>query len=329
MPAEPAALASPAAVRRRGGRRAARRAGGRHPRPACCARLRRTGLRSAARRGWCSQAVGGSGAVVDRSRSRSRVGSWSWVAFRFVPRARRSRFGTDRAPAPLRPRSRPSAQRSPAVHGAREHPDVGRRGGIHRVRCCDGASGWHVDHATSAIIVSRAAPTSSWTSRRVGVPPSPQSRSDRTPGRGPSRTPRVVPTGSATPPLHEGERIVTPRLTGPLLQQPSWGRLLGKGMSDKEARTACLRRLVRDAVDGGWPSSCWSGTSPWRRDRRIIRSELHASSATSGTDTRTRTAEPVLWIADALAWAHHAGGDCPTVRADHPAERSPDRVSLP
>lgn len=100
-------------------------------------------------------------------------------------------------------------------------------------------------------------------------------------------------------------------LTGPLLQQPVVGVVYSaKGMSDKEARTACLRRLVRDAVDGGVALVVLErdeSVEAW--DRRIIRSELQRVVGDVRYGHQDAHAEPVLWIADALAWAHHAGGD--------------------
>jgi len=87
-----------------------------------------------------------------------------------------------------------------------------------------------------------------------------------------------------------------------------------RGAKDVQARPALLRALVADLIAGQAGSlTIENDQSVQQSDRRIIRDELDRQRAL-GAFTYThadRPVHPLLWIADAAAWCHQAGGDWP------------------
>lgn len=85
-----------------------------------------------------------------------------------------------------------------------------------------------------------------------------------------------------------------------------------KGVSDREGRKLCLTALVADMVTGGATELfVEQDDSLLLPDRRLIRDELARDAALDQLVYRhLRPADyPLLWVSDAVAWCHQAGGD--------------------
>jgi len=72
-----------------------------------------------------------------------------------------------------------------------------------------------------------------------------------------------------------------------------------------------MRALLTDAVDAGATRIVIErDESVASADRRIIRDHLLAHESSELVyEHLSAHEEPLLWVADALAWAHQAGGD--------------------
>jgi hypothetical protein len=87
-----------------------------------------------------------------------------------------------------------------------------------------------------------------------------------------------------------------------------------RGAKDVQARPALLRALVADLVAGQAGSlTIENDQSVQQVDRRTIRDELDRRRALGSFayDHADRSTRPLLWIADAAAWCHQAGGAWP------------------
>lgn len=75
------------------------------------------------------------------------------------------------------------------------------------------------------------------------------------------------------------------------------------------ARPACLAAVVRDAVSAGAERLVLEDLSQARHDRQLIRDTLSKapSPATLRYEHLAAHADPLLWVADALAWSAGAG----------------------
>ncbi|GLI27133.1 hypothetical protein ARHIZOSPH14_13750 [Agromyces rhizosphaerae] len=83
---------------------------------------------------------------------------------------------------------------------------------------------------------------------------------------------------------------------------------------DTVARPALLRALVADLIDGGAADlTLERDASLEAADRRVIRGELDRLGALTRLKYghRGRTEQPMLWIADAVAWCEQKGGVWP------------------
>jgi len=93
---------------------------------------------------------------------------------------------------------------------------------------------------------------------------------------------------------------------------------LMRGAKDIVARPALLRALVEDLVDARASSLVLErDESVEHADRRTIRDQLQRQQAlgTIAYSHEQRSQRPLLWIADAVAWCHQAGGQWPTKAA--------------
>jgi hypothetical protein len=102
------------------------------------------------------------------------------------------------------------------------------------------------------------------------------------------------------------------QLAGPIARLPVTGIVyVVRGADDKTARTACMRALLTDAVDAGATRIVIErDESVASADRRIIRDHLLAHESSELVyEHMSAHEEPLRWVADALAWAHQAGGD--------------------
>jgi hypothetical protein len=76
------------------------------------------------------------------------------------------------------------------------------------------------------------------------------------------------------------------------------------------ARPRCLQALVADLVDAGAAQLVLERLETQEHaDRRCIRVALMAREAVLAYRHEPPRAEPLLWAADAIAWAYSAGGD--------------------
>lgn len=94
---------------------------------------------------------------------------------------------------------------------------------------------------------------------------------------------------------------------------------LMKGAKDRVARPAILRGLVDDLVTAGAAELIIErDASVEVVDRRVIRDRLVQVNALGAVlyGHRGRKEQPMLWIADAVAWCHQAGAGWPNRIAD-------------
>lgn len=79
----------------------------------------------------------------------------------------------------------------------------------------------------------------------------------------------------------------------------------------EEARAACLAHLVSDAVKAGVPRIVLEsrGAVLDRSDRRVIAAACRPDHAELRYEHLRPHEEPLLWLADAVAWAYGAGSD--------------------
>jgi len=100
------------------------------------------------------------------------------------------------------------------------------------------------------------------------------------------------------------------------------------GARELEARRACLELLVTSMVESGARELILESAhaSINARDRRVIRDQLQTIGALDAMsyDHRTPRTEPLLWVADAVAWCAQARGDW--IRRSEPLVQS--RVEL-
>lgn len=83
-----------------------------------------------------------------------------------------------------------------------------------------------------------------------------------------------------------------------------------RGPSEK-VRAVLLERLVSDAIDFGVTRLVLDSRDPAGndRDRLVIGTRTKAREAGVVYEHINSWAEPALWISDAVAWCHGAGGD--------------------
>lgn len=104
------------------------------------------------------------------------------------------------------------------------------------------------------------------------------------------------------------------QLTGALVRLPVRARVWSvRGRDDKSARIDCLAALVADASAVGAARLVFErDASIEAADRRILREELRrVDDTTMRYGHLDAHEEPLLWVADAVAWAQQAGGDWP------------------
>jgi hypothetical protein len=79
---------------------------------------------------------------------------------------------------------------------------------------------------------------------------------------------------------------------------------------DVPARAACLRSLVDDLLRLGVERLVLETLETRENaDRRTIYEQLHRTGRTLVYEHRRSYEEPLLWVADAAAWCHGAGGE--------------------
>lgn len=84
----------------------------------------------------------------------------------------------------------------------------------------------------------------------------------------------------------------------------------GRGPSEK-VRAALLERLAVDAIDAGVTRLVLDSRDPAAndRDRLVIGTRTKARDAGMVYEHMHSFTEPALWVSDAVAWCHGAGGD--------------------
>lgn len=85
-----------------------------------------------------------------------------------------------------------------------------------------------------------------------------------------------------------------------------------RGRSDKDARQMCLEALVADLADSGASRlTLERDDSLVTADRRIIRAKLVEKRYLEKLSYQhaSPTDHSILWVSDAVAWCHQAGGD--------------------
>lgn len=103
-------------------------------------------------------------------------------------------------------------------------------------------------------------------------------------------------------------------LSGALARLPVRAHVASiRGVDDKTARKRCLDHLVRSAAASGIRRIVLErDASIEAADRRMLGAAIRAAGA---SDLRYEHAdareEPLLWVADAVAWAQQAGGAWP------------------
>lgn len=86
------------------------------------------------------------------------------------------------------------------------------------------------------------------------------------------------------------------------------------GMTEFLARDACLTTLVRRLQARGVSRMTIESRQDDRDDQRVI-SKVRRVDSPLAFDHRMGSEEPLLWIADAIAWAYGAGGRWATLAA--------------
>jgi hypothetical protein len=101
------------------------------------------------------------------------------------------------------------------------------------------------------------------------------------------------------------------KLLSQMLQLPVLVNLyIVKGRNDKEARTLCLNALVQDLVAARVSKLLIErDESLEQADRRTIATALRVVGYQLAYDHVGPKEHAVLWVSDAVAWCHQAGGD--------------------
>ncbi|MCL2515968.1 MAG: hypothetical protein FWD85_03930 [Microbacteriaceae bacterium] len=84
------------------------------------------------------------------------------------------------------------------------------------------------------------------------------------------------------------------------------------GLGHKASREACVTALVDDLIDSRAARLILErDESLEQADRRMIAALLRSRDASGVFEYQHQAAkaEPLLWVSDAVAWAHQAGGD--------------------
>lgn len=101
-------------------------------------------------------------------------------------------------------------------------------------------------------------------------------------------------------------------LAGAILTGLQTRLYVARNMSDKDARTLCLERLLDDLVKAKARKLVLeSDESLEQADRRTIAQRLRLTGGGEGLQYMHCKAheEPLLWVSDAVAWCHQRGGD--------------------